>query len=820
MTAALRLGGGLALLVAVIAAACVLNGYYIFVLGQIALLTIVGIGLNILIGLSGQISFGHAGFYALGAYAVAIPTSRGWLSFWIAWPLGALISAALGAVLALPALRVKGPYLAMVTIAFGLVIEQSLVEFEGLTGGQNGILDIPTISLAGLALGDRGTVILALVTAAILFVCFLRLSRGNWGAALRAVRDSEAASASIGIDPIHVRIVAFVLSAFCAGLAGGLFAPMAAFVTPQSFNLSLSILFVLVVVIGGSGARSGPIIGAIVVGLLPELLSAFEAYRLLAYGVLVLIVLWLAPGGIAAFLPRAKASKPDSEDGRTIADLLFARARRPLGATGLTIAFGGIRAVNSVDLTIAPGQVTALIGPNGAGKSTVINMLSGFYRPDTGECRLGADRLAPGKPFFSARTGVARTYQRSALFESLSIENNVILAMRRGRLGPLLAAGGKALALDAARARGLLRACGYLGSTDALAGGLAHVDRRLVEIARALATDPDVILLDEPAAGLSQAEKRQLGSLLRSIAGAGIGICLVEHDMALVMTASDAVVVLRTGTLIAAGTPAQVQADPVVREAYLGGGTIRNDAPAVPARGADHLNAYALHAGYGAASVLSGIDISVRRGEAVALLGANGAGKSTLMRVLAGLLPPTQGTIRLNDTAIDNLSAAGRVRHGLALVPEGRQVFPELSVRDNIRLGGFIRRAGSSERLESMLERFPRLRERIDQRAGLLSGGEQQMLAVARALMAEPKILLLDEPSLGLAPQIAEELFQQLRQLCANGISLLIVDQLADLALAVASRAYVLREGHVVAEGSAIDIAANPALAAAYLGDG
>ncbi|MFC3441876.1 ATP-binding cassette domain-containing protein [Sphingobium rhizovicinum] len=804
-------------LICAIGGALLLNGYYAFVIGQIALLVIAGIGLNILIGLSGQFSFGHAAFYAIGAYTVAICTSRGWLSFWLAWPLGVGLATVIGGLLALPALRVKGPYLAMVTIAFGLIVEQTLIEAESLTGGQSGILQIAPLSIGGMMLGDRAMAIVAILVAALVMAAYARLSRNAWGAAMRAVRDCDHAAASIGIAPTHVRIVAFMASAACTALAGGLSAPLNSFVTPQSFSLSFSILLVLVVVIGGAGARSGPVLGAVVIGLLPEILSSFEAYRVLAYGVLVLLVLWLAPSGIAGLLHvRQQPASPDTEAAPLDA-LLADRPRAALHGRALSIHFGGVRAIDALNIDILAGAVTALIGPNGAGKSTVINMLSGFYRPDEGGRTLGDAALAPGRAFLTARAGIARTYQSSALFDSMSVTDNIVLARRKGRLGQLLAGAIGDRADAAAQAHALLRACGYTGSPDITAGALAHVDRRLVEIARALATDPDILLLDEPAAGLSQGEKRMLGTLLRRIAAAGIGVALVEHDMGLVMGAADQVVVLQTGQLIATGTPAQVQADPLVRRAYLGERSIRQSPPPTEKGGEPALGAYAIHAGYGTVDVLHGIDIEVRPGESVALLGANGTGKSTLMRILSGLMTVKDGHLRMEGRQINDWSAMARVRAGLVLVPEGRQVFPELSVRDNLRLGAYTCPAGVADRMAQIFARFPRLAAMGDRRAGLLSGGEQQMLAVGRALMANPRILLLDEPSLGLSPQATSDLFDQLEAIRDEGMAMLIVDQMADLALSLSSRAYLLNQGRISKKGSARAIVASGDLDKEYL---
>ncbi|MEN2673909.1 branched-chain amino acid ABC transporter ATP-binding protein/permease [Herbaspirillum huttiense] len=814
-------------LIAAITLALSINSYYVFVLAGIALVAIVGIGLNVLIGLTGQVSFGHVGFYAVGAYTVAILTTKAGLSFWLAWPLAAVVAGALGVLLALPALRVKGPYLAMITIAFSFIIQHAIIELRDLTGGQNGIMGLAAPAFLGLQ-AERAIAVLGLITAAVVLAAYCWLSRGSWGAAMRAVRDSETAAESIGLNPLVIKTVAFALSAALAGLAGGLFAPLSTFVTPDTFSFMQSILFVLVVVLGGSGSILGPVIGAVIVGALPELLSSLEDYRLLFFGALLLLVLWVAPDGVTGLLGKlaARLRKPVEavpaaalqEDAEEVA--LPVRARRTLAADGLTMVFGGVRAVSDLGFEVPGGAVTSLIGPNGAGKTTALNMLSGFYRPSAGQFTLGQTPLAGLPAFRIARHGVARTYQTSQLFGSLTVADNVALACGRGSLGGLLSARGFVSGEVRARCRQLLDFCGYRGALDIPSADLAHVDRRLVEIARALAADPDVLLLDEPAAGLSREDKTMLAQLLTRIAEAGISVVVVEHDMELVMQISRRIVVLDAGQRLAIGTPQEVQNDPAVRKAYLGEGSQQAVAAVRNAvTGADELLGVGeLVTGYGAEPVLHGINLQVRQGEMIALLGANGAGKSTLMRSLAGLHRPVQGGIHAGGVNLMHLRAEQIVRHGVVLVPEGRQVFPELSVLDNIRLGAFLYPQDVDARVEEMLGRFPRLRERLHHRAGLLSGGEQQMLAIARGLMSRPRVLLLDEPSLGLAPKVIAELFTALDQLRRENMTIVLVDQMAALALSLADRAYVIEGGRVVAQGTAAEIAANDALAKAYLG--
>jgi branched-chain amino acid transport system ATP-binding protein/branched-chain amino acid transport system permease protein len=797
------------------------DGYTPFVLALVALTTVVGVGLNILVGLSGQFSIGHVGFYAIGAYVVGVLTLKG-VSFWLALPAAGLVAGLVGTLLAVPAIRVSGPYLAMMTIAFAFIVEHGTIEWRELTGGQNGLMGIVQPSFGRALEGERGLSAISVMLAGASLYLFHRLARGPWGKAMLAVRDSETAARAIGFNPILVKTAAFGLSALFTGLAGGLFASLMTFVAPSSFPFSQSILFLLAVIVGGAGWTLGPVVGAAVTVVLPELISSLAEYRLLIFGALLLAVLWLAPDGVLGTLARGlRKSDPRkaSSAGFDIAAFLGRREHPTLAVEGLTIAFGGIRAATEVSLTAEPNRVTAIIGPNGAGKTTVLNMIGGFYRPDAGSIRLGTRELAGAPAWRAARAGIARTYQTTQLFASLSVLDNVLIGLRRGRLGNPLASA--ATPPDQRVAEGLLAFVGYGGALDVPAGALAHVDRRLVEIARALATAPAVLLLDEPAAGLMRADKAALSSVLRRIADAGLAVILVEHDMTLVMGISDHVVVLDAGRPIAAGTAGEVRGDDKVKEAYLGSGEMRARARGAPLPESlrVELAADGLAAGYGAVPVLRGVSFKVRQGELVALLGANGAGKSTIMRAVSGLLRPVDGAIRLGGRSVERLEAHRIAAAGVALVPEGRQVFPELSVRDNLMLGAFARRDRDvAIEAGALLERFPRLKQRLDGRAGLLSGGEQQMLAIARGLMARPRILLLDEPSLGLAPAVIDELFAVITELRDKGITILLVDQMVAQALTAADRGYVLESGRIVREGSAAALREDATLEAAYLG--
>jgi ABC-type branched-subunit amino acid transport system ATPase component len=455
----------------------------------------------------------------------------------------------------------------------------------------------------------------------------------------------------------------------------------------------------------------------------------------------------------------------------------------------------------------------------------VLNVLDGVYVPDAGVVRLGGSDVTALPPYARARLGIARTYQTTQLFPTMSVLDNLLIALRRGHLGPPLTVltGTRRDAALRQTAERLLAFVGYSGPLEQPAAALAHVDKRLVELARALALQPRVLLLDEPAAGLGAQDTERLGALLRQVATAGMTVVLVEHDMRLVMGISDHIIVLDAGQCIASGTPLQVRHDPAVRQAYLGERSLPGRSRTAGARrdAESMLTVRRLSTAYGAAPALAAIDLAVHTGELVAVLGANGAGKSTLMRALSGLHRPVRGTVLLGGQDVTHWAAYRLARAGLVLVPEGRQVFPELTVLDNLRLGAYARKGGVIAReMVPLLERFPALQARLYSRAGLLSGGEQQMLALARGLLAGPRLLLLDEPSLGLAPTLRHELFETLAALCDEGVPLLLADQMADFALTLADRGYVLQNGRIVHVGSAAEIRHAPALERAYLGEG
>jgi len=538
-----------------------------------------------------------------------------------------------------------------------------------------------------------------------------------------------------------------------------------------------------------------------------------------------------------------------------------------LDASHVTKRFGGLVANNDVSMTLRAGEVHALIGPNGAGKSTFFNMISGVDDPTEGQVKLFGETMN-GQPSraFAAR-GLGRTFQHVRLLADRSVLENVALGAHqrgeRGWVASMLRADRAEEAALLAEARRQIERCGLIEHVDEPASTLALGQQRVLEIARALAGQPAVLLLDEPAAGLRHLEKQALAKLLGQLRAEGLGILIVEHDMEFVMNLADRITVLEFGRVIAEGTPDEIQSNQRVLDAYLGSGDegeggVRADVAAVapvvapvepgvagallagdPARatGAAHAAENAAPSAatrpllrgddfqvfYGKVQAIHGLALEVNEGEVVTVIGPNGAGKTTLLGAVMGLLP-SSGLLAIDGERIARPSVEAMVARGVALVPERRELFGDMPVEDNLLLGGFYRwRTGQRdqrERMEEVFTVFPRLKERRAQLASTLSGGERQMLAIGRALMARPRLLMLDEPSLGLAPLIVREVLQIVGDLRTHGVSVLLIEQNARAALQVADRGYVIETGSIALQGKAGDLLSDRRIIDTYLGLG
>jgi branched-chain amino acid transport system permease protein len=542
--------------------------YYIFLLIIIFIFSIAAIGLNILGGHGGQFSLGHAALMAMGAYVSTIVSqalfslpffAASGLHVWIGLIVGTTVGAATGAALAYPALRVRGPYLAMVTVAFGWVVWKILQEWVSVTGGDLGIASIPKPQIGAWVLDTRHFYYIVLL----LFIVSLGLQ--HWlmsspiGLRVRAVKHSEIGLASVGVNVYRLKVWMFIISAAFAGCAGALFAIQQNYISPDNFQFFSSVFLLLAILFGGPGTFLGPVVGIAILTLLPEFLHDFDRYRLIVYGGFILVTLYFLPRGVMG--PIESRLRPGVAPRSGCVVPVSGR----LGIAGLAVKleqislnFGGLKALSRVDISLASGEVHAVIGPNGAGKTTLVNVLTGFYQPSEGRVLIDGQPRALTSLHASARLGLARTFQTIKLFGDMSVLDHVVIGLPAGYENP------------ADEADGLIDFVGLSAFRDSPASSLAYGHRRLLEIARALATRPRLLLLDEPAAGLVQEEIAKLIDLIHTLRHSGITILLIEHHMDLVMAVSNRITVLNYGNVIARGTPTDIQGNAQVVEAYLG----------------------------------------------------------------------------------------------------------------------------------------------------------------------------------------------------------------------------------------------------------
>jgi ABC-type branched-subunit amino acid transport system ATPase component/ABC-type branched-subunit amino acid transport system permease subunit len=790
----------------------------------VVVLCMATLGLNLLVGTTGLVSFGHAAWFGIGGYAAAL-AQKHWFPGQILLPLlfcvafMALLSLAVGFLI----LRRRGVYFSLLTLALCALTFAIAFRWTALTGGEGGLGGLARGSLGPIDLNDDRAyyVFTALVGLGVLYA-LLRVVRSPFGHVLAAIRENEQRAGFQGYDTRRYKLIAFVLSCTITGLAGALLVFDHRLAAAESTTVAFSGELLAMVVIGGMRSFLGPVLGVLFYLLFRELFSIYTSNWLFWFGLTFVGFVLFSPDGLAGIWKRLRDRwRPPPEEGAAMArrqiheGLPLPEFLRPVSASGTVLQargiarhFGGIRAVDGVDLEVKAGQVHALIGPNGAGKTTAFNVLSGLFAPSAGTVTLNGVQVQGLGPEAVCERGLARSFQITNLFKGLSIHENLRLSLQARHPGRYqLWRQARADSAVEAETAELLKFLGLQGIEDTPAGDLSYGGQRLVDLGIALASKPRVLLLDEPLAGLAAGERERVSRLVQAVAH-HIPVLIVEHDIDRVLGFSQQVTVMNEGTVLMSGTPDAVRQDRRVQEVYTGTGTpaVTGRASAEAAQRPHILQFTGVNAFYGKSHILNDASLDVREGEIVALLGRNGAGKSTLLKSLCGLLPPASGTIVFEGRDIAGMAAPDIARMGIGYVPQGRGLFAGMTVAENLALGRLARatdgRHGVAWSEQKIFEYFPRLKERMQVPADYLSGGEQQMAAVARALSGNVKLLLLDEPFEGLAPAVVQELFTVF-DLLRSEVSIVIVEHNLDLVLALADRVFALERGAVFHTGPA-----------------
>ena len=559
------------------------NDYWALIGTRMAIYWVLVSGLNLIVGFAGHLAIGYVALLTLGAYATSVLVAGNVMPpvpVFIALPIAAVIGAIFGVIVGLPALRLRTFYFAMSTLGFATIVTQIALAWQSVTGGGIGIAGPEFPAPFNTAWGFY---FLCIGIAAFTTWLSANVARSRFGRALIAVRDAEVAAEATGISKPKMLIAIFLLAGACAAVAGGLFATLQTYITPDAFTFDLSVLFFIAILIGGRGSILGPLLGTAILTILPEIAAPLAAWSTFLYAVLLLLIVLVMPGGIAALLDfrnrrplasnRAILPRPAA-----LADIVRrSKGERALALRGVSLSFGNVKAIDGLDLDVAPGQIHGLIGPNGSGKTTTLNVISGYYAARAGTMTLGMDALPPGMPALRAARGIARTFQTPRVVGEASVLQNVmiggtvegratfveaLLALPRNRQDEKMLA---------AKARALLGVVGLEALADVRIDRLQHSELRFIEIARALMLDPDFLLLDEPAAGLSNDEIERLAELIKAICARGTGVLLVEHHADLIFDICHQVTVLNLGRTLAAGTPAEIRVHKEVVSAYLGG---------------------------------------------------------------------------------------------------------------------------------------------------------------------------------------------------------------------------------------------------------
>jgi ABC-type branched-subunit amino acid transport system ATPase component/ABC-type branched-subunit amino acid transport system permease subunit len=792
---------------------------------EIVLYTLYGIGYNLLLGYTGLVSFGPSAYFGIAAYGAGLAQLHLASNVYIAVLLGTLTAGLTSVLLGALILRRRGLYFSLLTLAFTQLFYEIAFQWTPVTGGENGLQGM---SRPGL---ENNLAFHAFCSCVVIVAVYLlwRIVHSPFGRVLQAIRENEQRARCLGYNTHRYKLLAFVFSATFMGLAGSLLTFLIQGVYADVMSWQNAGDPVLMTVLGGMHHFLGPLWGALGFIVLRDQLSSFTEHWWLIFGAILIGFILLSPEGLSGIFARLRRGArwsltrttlpPRPEVARATENGQSAvKGDQPvLSVRALSKQFGHLVVADGINLELRQGEIYSLIGPNGAGKTTFFNMVTGLVPRDGGQILFKNRDIGSLPPNQRVDAGLGRSFQILSIFKNLTVFENVRVAVQ-ARSNHRFAMWRNAYSFQDINERtwSILDSMGLSEHADQTAVDLPHGEQRLLEIAITIGTEPDVLLLDEPLAGLGHEDRERISALIQRLAGRH-SILLIEHDIDRVLAISNRITILHQGRVIAQGAPQEVMNQPEVVTAYLGRkqvstGVQTDIRPSRSQAAVPLLKLKDVVAGYEGSSVLRNVSLEVGEGEIVALLGRNGVGKTTTLRTIIGTLRPMAGAIEFSGQQIGGRPPHRINRLGISIVPEGRRIFPNLTVLNNLQLA---QRAGGCS-VEEAFELFPRLRTLQTSRGETLSGGELQMLAIARALMAPTKLMLLDEPLEGLAPTIVNEVVQAIG-LLRGRTSILIVEQ-NDLVLQMADRAYVMVSGQIAYAGDAEALRQDEALQLRLLG--
>jgi ABC-type branched-subunit amino acid transport system ATPase component/ABC-type branched-subunit amino acid transport system permease subunit len=839
---------------------------------EIAIFGLLGFGYNLLLGYTGLVSFGHSAFFGLAAYAGALTqihlfkgASQNFLlsTLGMLVPLivGTLTAALLGALVGFLVMRRRGVYFSLLTLAFTQMFFYIVYRATAVTGGENGLggisrWPIGISSTASFPL-SKPLVYYYFVAVIVAISTFLiwRIVHSPFGKVLQAIRENEQRASCVGYNTKRYKLVAFIISCTFTGLAGMLYAFLLKFVYPETVHVSMSGEIVAMTLVGGMHSFFGPAVGAVFFIFLRDFLTTYTENWMVYFGTLFMIFILFSPEGLVGIAKKlfemarwqgrgamekapSIVAHPYNPTTSQPHNLTTSQPHNPttspshpeiLTVKNLEKHFGALVATDNVSLSVKEGTLHSIIGPNGAGKTTLFNLLTGLLPVDKGQIFLKGREITGLPPYEFINHGISRSFQIISVFQQLTVLENIRIAVQsvsKHRFNLLSQADSlQDLLKNAAQ---LVAVIGLQGKEDVLASNLSHGDQRLLEIGIALATGPAILLLDEPLAGLPPAERTRVGKFVKQLAGE-LTILLIEHDIDRVLALSDRITVLHQGRVLAEGSPEEIQKNEAVQQAYLGGTKIEEGGSRIEDRRKELvrervsrelkrplLSLNQINTFYGKSHILHDVSVEIREKEVVCLLGRNGAGKTTTLKSIMGTNLPRSGQMFFKDVETTRSTPEAIAQLGIGIVPEGRRIFPNLSVEQNLLIA---QREQGEKRwtLEKIYDYFPKLNTLRHRRGEHLSGGERQMLAIARALMGNVDLLLLDEPFEGLAPSIITDVCKILEQIRGE-TALLLVEQNAHIALSLSDWVYVINNGQIMYSGDTQELMENEDLRVRSLG--